>query len=54
MIRIFVQVGLLINGELAPEGLINSLAASVDFDTAWMYVIDTSVKRCYDSSNYDL
>jgi len=49
----FEKVGLFINGELAPQGLINSLAASVDFDTAWMYVIDNSVNRCYDSGELD-
>jgi len=49
----FEKIGLFINGELAPQGLISALAASVDFDTAWMYVIDNSVKRCFDSGKFD-
>jgi len=50
MMNAFEKVGLFINGELAPQGLITALSASVDFDTAWMYIIDNSVNRCFDSS----
>jgi len=51
MINAFEKIGLFINGELVPQGLITALSASVDFDTAWMYIIDNSVNRCFDSSN---
>jgi len=42
------------NGEYVATGIFSSFGASVDFDTLWMYVIESSVKRCLETIPFDI
>jgi len=46
--------GFIIDGEFSATGLVSSFAASVDFDTAWMYIIESSVNRCFDTMPFNI
>jgi len=43
------KMSLIIDGDFGTQALISSFSASVDYDTAWMYIIETSVERCYNT-----
>jgi len=44
----FEKMGFIANGEIQPTGLVSAFSAPVGYDTAWTYIIESSVKRCYD------
>jgi len=50
----YEKMGFIANGEYVITGIVSSFGASVDFDTMWMYVIESSVKRCFDTIPFDI
>jgi len=48
------KMGFIADGEYVATGMVSSFGASVDFDTSWMNVIESSVKRCFDTTPMDL
>jgi len=47
-------MGFIADGEYIQSGLISSFAASIDFDSGWMNIIESSVKRCFDTVPFDI
>jgi len=50
----YEKLGFIADGEYIPSGIISSFAASVDYDSMWMTIIESSVKRCFDTIPFDL
>jgi len=50
----YEKMGFIANGEFSVTGMVSSFGASVDFDTLWMYVIESSVKRCFETIPFDV
>jgi len=48
----FEKMGILVDGQLSPQGFISGFSASIDFESSWMSVIDTAVNRCYDTGKF--
>jgi len=50
----YEKSGFIANGEYVSSGLISSFGASVDFDTSWMNILESTVRRCFDTIPFDI